>query len=113
MAPTAFKVAISPTNASIGITCTHRRGGTNTQDGSAATNTVSSATSCGVSYTTRALAGDYVWALKVSFLGSTSLSVASPFTLRSSSSSNYRLGTGDDGITSGVGANSGVTATFT
>lgn len=64
-----------------------------------------------VPYTTGSSAGDLVWTF-TSYQTETSISVASPFTIRQSTASK-RVGTGDDGIASGVAANTLVTATWT
>ena len=82
------------------------------QDGSAATNyTTSTSESLSCSYTTGSAAGDLLWSAAYND-GGVSLSVASPFTARESSTSYDGANTSDDGISAGVAANTQATATY-
>jgi hypothetical protein len=113
--PTTVTVSITPTNAAIYVGCTAYAAppGGLVQDGSAVSTQLSSAgTSCAITYTTGAAAGDLVWSFTIIVATSTSLTVASPFAFRVTDTL-YRQGLADDGTPGGVAASTGVTATYT
>lgn len=80
------------------------------QDGSAAT-AVGTGTSASQSYTTGSQAGDLVWTFMVCDSSCTKSGAQAPFTGRSTAGSGGA--SADDGVPSGIAANTGVTAAFT
>ena len=118
-APTSVTCTAGGTTTDMWITVDNYTGGPNpfVQDGSATTNknTSTSKSAAGTQYTTGSVAGDLVWSFEAQAGTQSAVdTVASPFTMQiTGASADYSPNTAADGVSGGVAASTGVTATYT